>query len=111
MNKVLLVILDGFGEGHPYKGNAITLAKTPTLTELKQKYPWILLGASGEAVGVPKGTQGGSEIGHFTIGAGRIVWQSLEEINLTIYSRSFLKNLIWCLHAIAQIQQPKALFT
>ncbi|MEK7171328.1 MAG: 2,3-bisphosphoglycerate-independent phosphoglycerate mutase [Patescibacteria group bacterium] len=92
MNKVLLVILDGFGEGHPYKGNAITLAKTPTLTELKQKYPWILLGASGEAVGVPKGTQGGSEIGHFTIGAGRIVWQSLEEINLTIYSRSFFEK-------------------
>lgn len=92
MNKVLLIILDGFGEGHPYKGNAITLAKTPTLTDLKQKYPRTLLKASGEAVGVPKGTQGGSEIGHFTIGAGRVVWQSLEEINLTIYDRRFFEK-------------------
>lgn len=92
MKKVLLIILDGFGEGHAYEGNAITLAKTPTLTELKKKYPWTLLQAAGEAVGVPSGTQGGSEIGHFTIGAGRIIWQSLEKINRSIRDRSFFEK-------------------
>lgn len=92
MNKVLLIILDGYGEGKKYPGNAITLAKTPTLTELRKRYPWTLLKASGKAVGVPKGTQGGSEIGHFTIGAGRIVFQSLEEINRSIRNKSFFKK-------------------
>lgn len=92
MNKVLFIILDGFGEGKAYPGNAIALAKTPTLTELRKKYPWTLLKAAGEAVGVPAETQGGSEIGHFTIGAGRVVWQSLEEINLSIRDRSFFKK-------------------
>lgn len=92
MNKVLLVILDGFGEGKSYPGNAITLAKTPTINELKKKYPWTLLKASGEAVGVPKGTQGGSEVGHFTIGAGRIVFQQLEEINRAIQDGSFFEK-------------------
>ncbi len=89
MNNVLLIILDGFGEGKSYPGNAIALAKTPNLTVLKKKYPWALLKASGSAVGVPEGTQGGSEVGHFTIGAGRIVFQQLEEINRAIEDGSF----------------------
>ncbi|MBI2638486.1 2,3-bisphosphoglycerate-independent phosphoglycerate mutase [Candidatus Peregrinibacteria bacterium] len=92
MNKVLLIILDGFGEGKAYPGNAITLAKTPTITALKKKYPWMLLKASGEAVGVPEGTQGGSEVGHFTIGAGRVVFQQLEEINRAIKDGSFFQK-------------------
>lgn len=92
MQKVLLIILDGFGEGKTYPGNAITLAKIPTFTELKKTYPWILLAASGNAVGIPEGTQGGSEVGHFTIGAGRVVFQSLEEINRSIRDASFFKK-------------------
>lgn len=92
MQKVLLIILDGFGEGKPYPGNAIHLAKTPILTELRKKYPWTLLKASGEAVGIPAGTQGGSEVGHFTIGAGRVIFQSLEEINRSIRDESFFKK-------------------
>ncbi|MEK9132625.1 MAG: 2,3-bisphosphoglycerate-independent phosphoglycerate mutase [Patescibacteria group bacterium] len=92
MKKVLLVILDGFGEGKDYPGNAITHAKTPTITGLKKNYPWTILKASGEAVGIPAGTQGGSEVGHFTIGAGRIVYQSLEEINRAIRDESFFKK-------------------
>lgn len=92
MNKALLIILDGFGEGKAYKGNAITLAKTPVITELKKKYPWTTLKASGEAVGIPAGMQGGSEVGHFTIGAGRIVFQPLEEINRAIRDGSFFKK-------------------
>lgn len=90
--KVLLIILDGFGEGKKYKGNAVTLAKTPTLTALKKRYPWTLLKASGEAVGIPSGMQGGSEVGHFTIGAGRVVFQSVEEINRSIKKGDFFKK-------------------
>lgn len=92
MNNVLLIILDGFGEGKVYPGNAIALAKTPTLTALKKKYPWTLLKAAGSAVGVPEGTQGGSEVGHFTIGAGRVVFQQLEAINRAIEDGSFFEK-------------------
>jgi len=92
MKKVLLIICDGLGEGKAYAGNAVTLAKTPTLTGLKKDYPWTTLKASGEAVGIPEGNQGGSEVGHFTIGAGRIVFQSLEEINRSIRDKSFFKK-------------------
>lgn len=92
MNKALLIILDGFGEGKAYSGNAITLAETPVITGLKAKYPWTILKASGEAVGIPAGMQGGSEVGHYTIGAGRIVFQPLEEINRAIKDGSFFKE-------------------
>jgi len=91
-NKVLLIILDGYGEGKAYKGNAVKLANSPNLNMLKKKYPKSLLDTSGNAVGLPKGSQGGSEVGHFTIGAGRIIWQSLEEINKSIKDKSFYKK-------------------
>ncbi|MEK7097653.1 MAG: 2,3-bisphosphoglycerate-independent phosphoglycerate mutase, partial [Patescibacteria group bacterium] len=55
------------------------------------KYPHTLLKTDSEAVGLPKGTQGGSEVGHFTMGAGRIIWQSLEKINRSIKSGKFFK--------------------
>lgn len=92
MKKVLLCILDGFGHGKDYKGNAITRAKTPFFDQLYKKYPWTLLNASGEAVGIPKGTQGGSEVGHLTMGAGRIVLQPLLEIDKSIEDKSFFKK-------------------
>jgi len=91
-NKVLLLILDGYGEGKKYKGNAVTLAKSPNINKLRKEYPKSILDCSGNAVGLPKGSQGGSEVGHFTIGAGRIVWQSLEEINRSIKNKSFFKK-------------------
>ncbi|MFH1218607.1 MAG: 2,3-bisphosphoglycerate-independent phosphoglycerate mutase, partial [Candidatus Peregrinibacteria bacterium] len=87
--KVLLIILDGYGEGKDYKYNAITRSKTPFIDELRKKYPKTLLKADSEAVGLPAKTMGGSEVGHFTMGAGRIVWQSLEEINRSIKSKKF----------------------
>ena len=93
-NKVLLIILDGFGEGKDYDGNAITRARTSTLPMLREKYPLTFLKASGHAVGVPENTQGGSEVGHFTIGAGRQVFQTLEAINQEIASGAFFKNPI-----------------
>lgn len=92
MNPVLLIILDGFGEGKAYPGNAITLAKTPTLESLRKNNLVAFLKASGKAVGIPEGTQGGSEVGHFTIGAGRTVLQPLEEINEAIAAGSFFEK-------------------
>lgn len=83
------MILDGFGEGKDYAGNALTHAHMPNLQRLKSSYPSTLLKASGNAVGLPEGTQGGSEVGHFTIGAGRVVYQFLERINLSIRDGSF----------------------
>lgn len=90
--KVYLMILDGFGEGKEYPGNAVTHAKMPNLKRLREKYPHTLLRADGESVGLPEGTQGGSEVGHFTIGAGRVVFQTLEEINRSIRNGEFFKK-------------------
>ena len=101
------MILDGFGEGKAYKGNAIKLAKMPHLNSLKKKYPLTLLKASGEAVGLPAGTQGGSEVGHFTIGAGRVVFQTLEEINRSIKNKTFFTKKPF-LQAITKVKKNKS---
>jgi 2,3-bisphosphoglycerate-independent phosphoglycerate mutase len=90
--KVLLVILDGFGEAPAGPGNAVTLAKTPHLKKLRAQYPHSLLQTTGEAVGLVKGSMGGSEVGHFTMGAGRVVPQFLLAINRAIKDKSFFKN-------------------
>jgi 2,3-bisphosphoglycerate-independent phosphoglycerate mutase len=91
-NKVLLIILDGYGEGKKYKGNAVTNAKSPNINKLRKKYPKSLLECTGNAVGLPKGFMGGSEVGHYTIGAGKIVWQSLEMVNRSIKDKSFYEK-------------------
>jgi 2,3-bisphosphoglycerate-independent phosphoglycerate mutase len=88
-SKVYLMILDGFGEGKDYPGNAITQAQMPNLKRLRGEYPLTLLRADGESVGLPDGTQGGSEVGHFTMGAGRVIFQALEEINRSIRNGEF----------------------
>lgn len=91
--RVMLVVCDGFGEGPKTPGNAITQAKMPFLTEeLTKRAGHTTLEASGNAVGLPEGCQGGSEVGHFTMGAGRVVWQFLEEINLSIKKETFFKK-------------------
>lgn len=92
MKKVLLCVLDGFGHGKPYAGNAIENANAPFLKSLYASYPWTLLDASGEAVGIPAGTQGGSEVGHLTMGAGRVVLQPLQEIDTAIADKSFFQK-------------------
>ncbi|EKD63631.1 MAG: hypothetical protein ACD_51C00244G0003 [uncultured bacterium] len=96
MRKVLLIVLDGFGIGSrkaaKKTGNAIELANMKFEKSLRKKYPTVKLKAHGEAVGLPKGSMGGSEVGHFTMGAGRVVWQSLEQINREIRSGNFYKN-------------------
>ncbi len=92
MNKVLLVILDGWGEGPNTPGNAVTIGNTSNIDELRSKYPHSILQCTGEAVGLTKGAMGGSEVGHCTIGAGRIVPQFLLAINNSIEDGSFYKN-------------------
>lgn len=92
MNKVILVILDGFGEAPAGPGNAITLAKTPALLALRKEYPFGILQSNGEAVGLVEGSMGGSEVGHFTMGSGRITPQFLLAINRDIQSGAFMKN-------------------
>lgn len=85
MNKnVVLVIMDGYGIREENTGNAIHAAKTPNLDYLFNKYPWTLLNASGEAVGLPEGQMGNSEVGHMNIGAGRVVFQSLTRVNIEV---------------------------
>ena len=87
--RVILVVRDGWGYSEEKEGNAVHLAHTPNNDRYMEKYPWTLLNCTGNAIGVPEGTQGGSEPGHLTMGAGRVVWQPLEEINRSIDDESF----------------------
>ncbi|MGI5827698.1 MAG: 2,3-bisphosphoglycerate-independent phosphoglycerate mutase [Patescibacteria group bacterium] len=90
-HKVILVIRDGWGYRKEKEHNAIAETPTPNTDKLMAKYPNTLLNASGEAVGVPHGYQGNSEVGHMTIGGGRIIFQSLARINKAIEEGSFFK--------------------
>ena len=69
---IVLAVIDGWGVAPPWGGNAISLAKTPFLNSVKQIFPYSTLEASGEAVGLPKGERGNSEVGHLTIGSGQV---------------------------------------
>lgn len=84
-----LIILDGLAIRDEVKGNAVKQAKTPNLDRYWNKYPHNQLKASGEAVGLPDGQMGNSEVGHLNIGAGRIVYQSLTRVNLSIENGEF----------------------
>ncbi len=92
MKKVLLCIMDGVGMTKEKKYNALYSAKTPTLDKLWDNFSHCTLKASGEAVGLPRGQMGNSEVGHTNIGAGRTVYQSLELINSKIRDKSFFEN-------------------
>jgi len=93
MKKILLCIMDGVGLTKEKKYNAVYNAKTPNLDKLWDKYPHCLLEASSTHVGLPKGQMGNSEVGHMNIGAGRIVYQSLELINSKIKDKTFYDNV------------------
>ena len=91
-NKLMLIIIDGFGLRNEVKGNAIKVAKTPNLDKLFSTKSWTKLKCSGNSVGLPEGTMGNSEVGHLNIGAGRIVYQNITRINLSIKEKSFFEN-------------------
>src|SRR5262245_41293877 len=94
MNPLVLIILDGFGFREAKEGNAISMAKTPNFDWILKDYPHTTLAAHGEAVGLPPGTMGNSEVGHLTIGSGRINYQDYAKINHSIEDGSFFKNEI-----------------
>jgi 2,3-bisphosphoglycerate-independent phosphoglycerate mutase len=89
---VALVILDGWGCAPAGPGNAVELAETPVFDGLWARYPHTTLEAAGESVGLPPGQMGNSEVGHLTIGAGRVVHQDLVRINKSIEDGSFFEN-------------------
>jgi len=89
---VALIILDGYGLSDEVRGNAVKQAHTPFLDELFTKYPNNTLKTSGEAVGLPDGQMGNSEVGHLNLGAGRVVYQSLTRINKSIKDGDFYTN-------------------
>ena len=92
MRPVVLVILDGWGIAPPGPGNAVELAETPVFDALWSLYPHTTLAASGEAVGLPRAQMGNSEVGHLTIGSGRILFQDLARVNLAVADGSFAEN-------------------
>jgi 2,3-bisphosphoglycerate-independent phosphoglycerate mutase len=89
---VVLVILDGWGCAPPGPGNAVDLADTPVFDRLWAELPHTTLKASGEAVGLPPGQMGNSEVGHLTIGSGRVLYQDLMRVNKAIEDGSFFES-------------------
>ncbi len=104
---VVLLIMDGWGVAAPSKGNALTLAQTPFFDYLLKNYPCMLLEASGISLGLPWGEMGNSEVGHLSIGAGKIVFQSLARITKAIESGEFFKNKAF-LTAIEHVKRNKS---
>ncbi len=88
----VLMILDGYGLNDKTEGNAVALARTPVMDEIKRKYPFVKGQASGMAVGLPEGQMGNSEVGHTNMGAGRIVYQMLVKISKSIEEGDFFEN-------------------
>jgi len=91
---VVLTVLDGWGIAPDGPGNAITQAKTPNMDKLWHTFPHTELEAAQEAVGLPHGEDGNTETGHLNLGAGRIVYQDLERINMSIADGTFFSNKI-----------------
>lgn len=90
--KVALIILDGLGYGRQDQSNAVLAANTPFLDQLLADYPNSKLEASGEAVGLPEGQMGNSEVGHMNLGAGRVVYQELGRIHKAVKDGEFNRN-------------------
>lgn len=90
--QAVLIVLDGWGWREDTKNNAVAAAKTPNFDHFWQKYPHALLEASGEAVGLPAGQMGNSEIGHTTIGAGTVIDTDLVRIAKIIAAKQFITN-------------------
>ena len=93
-SKVILVIMDGWGLGKKPASDAIQHASTPFVSSLYGKYPHSTLVTCGEDVGLPEGQMGNSEVGHLNLGAGRIVYQELQRINVAVRDGSFATNKV-----------------
>jgi len=95
MRPVCIIVRDGWGYNENPKGNAVMAAHTPNIDSYKQKYPWTLIRTSGEAVGLPEGFMGSSEVGHLNMGAGRVVVQELKRIDEGFKDGSLFQNDKW----------------
>src|SRR5881296_537456 len=102
--KVILIIMDGWGLGKIKSSDAIQNANVPFVTSLYSKYPNTTLVTCGEAVGLPDGQMGNSEVGHLNLGAGRIVYQELQRINVAVRNGSFARNPV-LLNSIAEAKK------
>lgn len=89
---IMLVVLDGWGVSNNIQGNPIREAVLPTFDKLNRFYPMTTLQASGISVGLPWNTAGNSEVGHMTMGAGRVIYQNMPRISLSIQDGSFFRN-------------------
>src|SRR5687767_11204415 len=90
--KVILIIMDGWGLGKVASSDAIQAANTPFVDSLYGIYPNTTLTTCGEAVGLPEGQMGNSEVGHLNLGAGRIVYQELQRINVALREGELATN-------------------
>ncbi|MFN8246609.1 MAG: hypothetical protein U0T56_09540 [Ferruginibacter sp.] len=90
--KIILIIMDGWGLGKIKESDAIQHAHVPFVTSLYDRYPNSTLITCGEAVGLPDGQMGNSEVGHLNLGAGRVVYQELQRINVSIRHQEFQQN-------------------
>ncbi len=104
---VILIILDGWGIAPPSAGNAITQAKTPVMNSLIASFPALTLQAAGQTVGLPWGKMGNSEVGHLTIGSGKIIYQNFPRITQSIWDKSFFDNPAF-LKAVEQVKKKKS---
>lgn len=95
MRPVMIIVRDGWGYNEDPRGNAVMAAHTPNVDRYKKEYPWTLIRTSGEAVGLPEGFMGSSEVGHLNMGAGRIVVQELKRIDEAFRDGSLFKNERW----------------
>ncbi|NOS35714.1 MAG: 2,3-bisphosphoglycerate-independent phosphoglycerate mutase, partial [Deltaproteobacteria bacterium] len=91
MKKVLLIVMDGWGINPSREANATFIAKTPNLDRLTSEYLTTKLNASGPSAGLPEGQMGNSEVGHLTLGAGRVILQELTRIDRAIETGEFFE--------------------
>lgn len=105
----MLIIMDGWGLGEEYDGNAIFKANTPNYDRLLNNYPNTSLTASGLAVGLPEGQMGNSEVGHLNIGAGRIIYQEFTRISKSIENKEFYSKQEF-IHAIENCKKNNSKF-
>ncbi len=106
MEKVFLIILDGFGIRKQRRGNAVKLARMPFYNSLLKKHPHSMLKTDSQHVGLPKHTLGGSEVGHMNMGAGRVAKQMLTIINDSLDNKSFYKKKVFT-DAIKHVKKKK----
>ena len=105
---IVLLVLDGYGYCEAEKYNAAQAAKTPVFDDLWNNRPRTLIATSGMAVGLPEGQMGNSEVGHMTLGAGRVVYQSFTRINKEIADGEFFDNAAYCASVDKAIANNKA---